>query len=287
MEAGPKLAQAPAMTNKLSNAPHSWAVAAVSATFLACVAAPATSQEVPEFGSSSASAVLVDAAPRASAREGSGEATASQADEGKIGTLATAGRPRPEHRRIWVMTPAIVHADNLNVYGFDIAGTRKRDGNRSSQILFGYSSIDPEGAVGPFDHARLRYRNKFAELSSGWAFEGQAQLAERRERFFEQSAQLNASYRPLESLAFAVNAGYIWRDRDNASTLKDRDIRIGVQQKLAVAGGLQIAADYRLENEVTGEDDFSVGVAFGKGWYVSAGKHWVTTLSFVLPLNGG
>jgi hypothetical protein len=248
----------------------------------ATLAAGATyAQEVPDFGSSSASAVIVDAPPR---ERGRGVVPQTQPPPPTEEVVVTGGK-LVTFDRVWSLTPGFAYSENREVMGVDLGGKRERGGGRSDQILLGYSNIDPDGSDGPFDQGKLRYRNKFAVLDSGLSVEGQAQVVKRWDKFVEESAHLNLGFRPVPSTLLSLNAGYAWRDRDGASTLKDRDLRFAVTREIQRWGITRVSTDYRLENDIIGEDDFSAGIELKRGITLTVGKHWVAAVSFTQALN--
>ena len=253
---------------------------------LGWMALPAQAQEIPDFGSGAAGGLVIDTPVRV--RPGAQPAPPPPPEEGQppgaIEEVITTGMARREFQRNWSAVPGVVHSESSDVIGFDLKGKKERGNNKSDQFLIGYSHIDPDGADRPFNQGKLRYRNTFAAFPSGWAFEAQAQLTKRWEKYFEQSAQFNIGFRPYDSLTLTLAVGYMRRDRDSASTLKDRDLRFIVNQALPSIPGLSVSAEYRLENDITGEDDFTVGAVF-RGWSLSIGKHRVTALSYTLNLK--
>ena len=244
---------------------------------------PAHAQEIPDFGSGAASSIIEDTPVRA--RPGEPPAPPPPTEEGEqpFDEIVTTGRRVEEFTREWSAVPGIVHSDSAGVIGFDLKGKKKREGNKSDQYLISYNHVDPDGTDGPFHQGKLRYRNTFASFASGWAFEGQAQLTKRWEKYFEQSAHLNITFRPYERLAMNVGAGYVRRDRDSAAVLEDRDLRFSVRQAIPQTT-LAFSFEYRLENDISKEDDFTFGAEYGS-WSMTLGKHGVASLSYTASLQ--
>jgi hypothetical protein len=269
------------MANKNDKMSNYRTRAAIACFGLCWVVLDAVAQEIPEFGSGAASGILVDAPVRARAVPAP---PPEDGEEGALEEIITTGAARSDFRRNWSVASAYVHSDDRGVLGFDLNGLKKRSEGRTDQFLVGYSHINPDGTDGPFHQGKLRYRNKFAVFASGWALEGQAQLLKRWEKYVDESAQLNIGFRPYELLSLTLNAGYLRRERDDGETRDARDLRMVVRQQWPWMQGLAFTADYRLENDVTGEDDASLGAEL-RGWSLSLGKHGVATLSYVLELH--
>jgi hypothetical protein len=233
----------------------------------------AHAQEIPEFGSGAASTIEVNAPTRGKPAE-----VAPLLDLGVVRGLA--------HEPIlWTLTPAVTQADEVGVIGLDLTAKRNRPGNKFRLLSLAYSNIDPDGTVGPIDQARLRYRDKLLSSTKGWGIEAMAQVTRRWDSFVEPVVQLNVGFKPSDWWSFSTNLGHVWRDRDENSTLKDFDAKFAVKRTLNLKNAFKMSADYRFKNDVTGEDDFSVGFELRDMWYLSVGKHWVASLSYVRALN--
>lgn len=46
-----------------------------------------------------------------------------------------------------------------------------------------------------------------------------------------------------------------------------------------------MSADYRLRNDISGEDNFSVGTVFDGRWSLTIGKHGVVGMSYTRKLE--
>ena len=243
----------------------------------------AYAQGIGDFGPGIASTIIVDAPPREKMDEQSASKEKDEKDDYEE-VVTTGMRKIPTK---WAITPAMSHSDDRESFGVEVAAKRDRERSRFRLLSLAYSNIDPEGTAGPFDQARLRFRDKFFSSSKGWGIEGMAQIVRRWDSFIEPVVQLNVGFKLSDWTSLGGNFGYVWRNRDSGTTLKDFDSKFAVRQTLIPKVGFRATVDYRMKNDVTGEDDFSVGFELLDRWYLTVGKHWVTSMSYVHSLEPG
>jgi len=243
---------------------------------------PLSAQELPEFGAPTINAMggslYETRAERERAlkrqQEEEQSATKDSGETGELSEIITTGQAVVETPVVWRLKPAIIGSSDVRAYGM---GAAARYGK--SDLLLQYANIDPDGEPGPFHQyqarlTRLLYVRGRAELS------GYVQFTRRQDAFREPSVLAGLTIRLPKSIKANFNAGWMWRDPDVGKAVDDFDGRFGVSREWP---RFSVGADYRLKNDITGENDFSVGIS-ARGVSFALSKHWTGVLSYTLEL---